>query len=92
MPIMIEKDAEGVGLLAGGRLGIGIFCDYCRERLRPEAGGRVLWPVEPKVPYLDVTFLHHDCVPGFQTREGLEDGAAGMGLEAFVEALRHNVT
>lgn len=89
MAIKLEKTTERAGHLHDGQLEVIVLCDYCQERLWPEAGGRAVWRTDPDVQYLAVAFVHHSCVGPYLDREG-RDGS-GMELGPFVEALGHNL-
>lgn len=89
MPLVLDRETrhgEGVGR---ERLGAALLCDHCRDRLHPEAGGRAVWQVDPTVPYQPVDFVHHSCAAGWDEKQPRE--TAGMELDAFLEALLHNL-
>lgn len=85
----LERTTERTGHVHGGDLEVIALCDFCQERLWPEAGGRAVWRVDPDVHYLAVAFVHHNCAAPYLEQEGLD--GSGMELGLFVEALSHNL-
>lgn len=89
MTLDLTSETEGLPRVGGHDVAVQIRCDRCQEPLRPEAGGRVLWERDPDEPYLDVAYLHHDCVEGHEREVGKELEGAELG--PFLAALVHNL-
>lgn len=89
MPVMLDRETGTEDGMGRERLGLSLFCDHCRDRLRPEAGGRAVWEVDRTTTYQPVAFVHHDCEEGWDRDQPRE--TAGMEIDGFLEALLHNV-
>lgn len=89
MTLTLTTRTEGLSPVGGHDVAAHVRCDRCGEPLRPEAGGRVLWVPDATERYLEVAFLHRSCADDHEREAGRE--LEGMELDAFLEALVHNL-